>query len=564
VNRPLKLVFAVIPMLWATFSFASTTDFWITQGGAGAANGSSLSNAASCGGPGQSTCAAFNSASNWGSGAAQIGPGTTIHLSGTFTAAANACNYMQFQSSGTSGNPITVHFESGAVLTAPTWGSGCYAIYSSGHNYITVDGGNTGCALFGSPTASASCTSQGTFTGGGTIQATANGTGLAYQANTAAIGAYNCSNCTFENLIISDIYVHTCNGGGTSSSSCSDENGDPTGAIYIDGGSNVIVTNNIAHDMKWCIEDNFNNGDTNVQFYGNQVYNVDHGFVIANSGTDLNFTYGYVYNNWYHDPQNWDDAGNNNHHDGVHFWATGTGVSLTHSYVYNNLFSGNFGYNMNSGVYQENLGYNIAACDAWVFNNVLAPSAGVPTGNGLVGLGANGGVGCWSSVNNTLVGYNTTNATAMNANTTAGTSYNNIVNIVNGAISGYNVDGGAIDYQDYYTIGSGGWNGGGPLSVWVSYCQANFVSTLGCDAHSISTNPNLSSAFVPNSGSPVIAKGKSLYSTCNGEPNPGLGALCYDAAGNARPSSGSWDLGAFQYSSTPAPAAPSGLAAVVE
>jgi hypothetical protein len=535
-------------LLSVSCSFASTTDFWITQNGAGSANGSSLTNAASCGGSGQSACSAFNNSSNWGSGSAQIGAGTTIHLSGTITAAANACNYMQFQGGGSNGSPITVHFESGAVLTAPTWGAGCFAIYSSGHSYIAIDGGNSGKAV------------SNTLSGGGTIQATANGTGLTYQVNTGAIGVYNCSSCTFQNLIISNIYVHTCT---LPVANCTDENGDPTGAIYINGGSNVVVTNNIAHDMKWCIEDNFNNGDTNVQFYGNQVYNVDHGFVISTGATGASFTYGYVYNNWFHDPQNWDDAANNNHHDGVHFWISGTGGSLTHSYIYNNQFSGNFGNNMNSGIYQEALGYNTPACDAWVFNNVLAPTGGVPNGNGLIGLGANGGVGCWNSVNNTLVGYSTSNALALNANTTTGTSYNNIVSTTFGALGGHGVNGGAIDYQDYFNIGSGGWDGGGPLSAWQSYCAANFPSTVGCDAHAISGNPNLTSAFVPNSGSPVIAAGKNVYSVCNGQAKPGLGALCYDAAGVARPSNGGWDMGAFQYGSGLAPAPATNLAAVV-
>ncbi len=547
-NRFQGLMFALMFLLSASFSFASTTDFWITQTGAGSADGSSLSNAASCGGSGQSTCSAFNSASNWGSGSAQIGPGTTIHLSGTFTAAAKACNYMQFQAGGSNGSPLTLHFESGALLTAPTWGAGCGAIYSNGHNYITIDGGNSGSAM------------ANTLSGGGTIQATANGTGLTYQVNGNGILLYSCSNCTVENLIISDIYVHICT---LPVKNCTDENGDPTGAIYIDGGSNVVVTNNIAHDMKWCIEDNFNSGDTNVRFYGNQVYNVDHGFVIATGTTGASFTYGYIYDNWYHDPQNWDDAANNNHHDGVHFWAFGSGNSLTHSYIYNNKFSGNFGTSMNSAVYQEAVGYNVPACDAWVFNNVIAPSAGVPTGNGLIGLGANGGVGCWSSINNTLLGYSTSNAMALNANATKGTTYNNIVSTVDGALGGYTVSVTAIDYQDYYTIGANGWNGGSPLSAWVSYCEVNFPKTIGCDAHSVSGNPNLTSAFVPNSGSPVIAAGKNLYSICNGQANPGLGALCYDAAGVARPSSGNWDVGAFQYNSGSGLAPPTSLAAIV-
>jgi hypothetical protein len=50
------------------------------------------------------------------------------------------------------------------------------------------------------------------------------------------------------------------------------------------------------------------------------------------------------------------------------------------------------------------------------------------------------------------------------------------------------------------------------------------------------------------SGSPAIGAGANLYNLCNGQPNPGLGALCFDANGKARPSSGAWDAGAFSVS----------------
>jgi hypothetical protein len=38
----------------------------------------------------------------------------------------------------------------------------------------------------------------------------------------------------------------------------------------------------------------------------------------------------------------------------------------------------------------------------------------------------------------------------------------------------------------------------------------------------------------------------NFYSICNGQPNPGLGALCFDINGNARPSTGGWNAGAYQ------------------
>lgn len=509
---------------------ASTTDFWITQNGAGSANGSSLGNAAACDttpNTPQTTCAAFNNGSNWGAGATQIGAGTTVHVSGTITAAANAVNYFSFQAGGTSGNPITFLMDSSTVITSPAWATGDFAIYSIGHSYITVNGGATGSAT------------GGTFSGGGTIQATANGTGLAHQNLSAAIGAYTCSNCIFENMTISNIYVHT---------STSDEGGDPTGAIYIDVGSNLTVTNNVAHDMKWCLEYNYGTSDSNVTFSDNLVYNVDHGVAVGGGSANIQVTGLYVFGNYYHDPANWDDAGNNNHHDGVHIWANSGGSEIVqNSFVYNNYFYGNFGTNMNSAIYQEGVGFYNASCNAWIFNNVVSPSAGVPSGNGLLGIGANGGVGCWTAANNTVVGYSTSDGEGLNFNGTAGAAYSNIISTVNSAL-GVTAAPGAIDYNDYYNLGSGGMTGGGAsLATWVSFCLATYTSTIGCDAHAISGNPNLTSGFVPNSGSPVIAAGKNLYSTCNGQANPGLGALCFDAAGKARPSSGGWDIGAYQF-----------------
>ena len=61
----------------------------------------------------------------------------------------------------------------------------------------------------------------------------------------------------------------------------------------------------------------------------------------------------------------------------------------------------------------------------------------------------------------------------------------------------------------------------------------------------------VSALFIPTVNSPMLGTGShpgsNLYSSCNGQPNPGLGALCYDLAGFARPTSAAWDMGAYQY-----------------
>jgi hypothetical protein len=434
---------------------------------------------------------------------------------------------MQLQGGGTVGSPVILLMDATTLLTSPAWASGCAAIYSLGHSNITINGGATGSAT------------AGNLIGGGTIQATGNGTGLPYQTTSAGIAMYNCTNCIFKNITISNIYVH---------SSVSDEGGDPTGAIYVDGGSNLLITNNVAHDMKWCFEHLFNNGDSNVIMSNNLAYNVDHGFVEAPaSSPGFILSSVYIFGNTFHDPSNWDDIANNNHHDGIHEWSFGVGNSITASYNYNNYFYGNFGTNFTSAIFHQ--AFSLGSTDA-VFNNVVAPIGGAG-GNGYIGMGSNGGGG-WLLANNTIIGYSTASGIGFNSNGSAGTAYNNIIATVNSAM--YTIGGNpmqAIDYQDYYNIGSGGWSGGGPLSVWQSYCLSTFPSTVGCDAHAISANPSLGPLYTPNSGAPVNLAGKNLSGICSGQANPGLGALCYDKAGNPRPANGPWSTGAYQYNSAP-------------
>src|SRR4051812_41145129 len=80
----------------------------------------------------------FNTASSWGMGTAQIGPGDTVHVCGTITGSANG-TVLTFQGSGLSGAPITLWFESGAVIQAPFCsGAGC--IIANNRSYIVIDG----------------------------------------------------------------------------------------------------------------------------------------------------------------------------------------------------------------------------------------------------------------------------------------------------------------------------------------------------------------------------------------------------------------------------------------
>ena len=91
-------------------------DVYLAQASAGGNTGANCANALA-------GVTYFNTVGNWTSGTpsgTQIGPATTVHICGTWTGAANG-TLLVAQGSGSSGSPVTVLFESGAVLTAPYW-----------------------------------------------------------------------------------------------------------------------------------------------------------------------------------------------------------------------------------------------------------------------------------------------------------------------------------------------------------------------------------------------------------------------------------------------------------
>jgi hypothetical protein len=96
------------------------------------------------------------------------------------------------------------------------------------------------------------------------------------------------------------------------------------------------------------------------------------------------------------------------------------------------------------------------------------------------------------------------------------------------------------NYNDYYNCYATS------ATCWNEITFANWQSagnTYGAqDANATLGNPNLSAGYVPSSGSAVILAGQNLTSNCATIP-----ALCFDTAGNARPASGAWDIGAYQY-----------------
>jgi len=490
----LGLLFTLLLALPAS---ASLTNVYIAQSSAGSADGTSCANAYAV--------TFFNTSGNWGSGSSQIGPGTTVHLCGTFTFSAGA-TALTFNGSGTSGNPITLLWESGAVLQAPYFSAATFGINGNGASYVVINGGTNG-----------------------VIQNTANGTSLTYQQQSTYIGGFG-SNFQVENLSMPNVYVHTAN----------DDGGGGSWGIEIQGQSNVTIgPGNSFSQCDVCIFDDWTNANnSNLTIYNNNFShaNQDMEFGFYPAGT---FTNVYIYGNTADTWNNWDTADDAFHHNFVHLFTNLSGASITGDiWIYNNVAVGNIGANATSIVYLENNngGAGGSIGTSYIFNNVFSKTnANVPTSTGIVSmLGFNGGY----ILNNTIIDAGGTGSNAYNCINIYqnGWTVKNNIELGCGTYIWQQGSGITASNNDYY---------GASVPQWIyisSYYSAlnSWQSGCGCDASSISSNPNLNGSYVPGSGSPVIGAGVNLSSL-------GITPLDSDAAGNAR-GSGAWTMGAYNSS----------------
>ncbi len=413
----------------------------------------------------------------------------------------------------------------------------------SSQSYITVDG--QGC---------------------GVIQSTNNGqSGFANSVLSQAIMAVNSTNIEVKNLTCGPLYLHNT----TATTSL--------GAPYPvcinftgSSSSNVTIDHDTFTDCAWCA---WGQGNS-VSFHDNTCLNFDHCLGMGNVNTTPT-VWGpvYFYNNSLSHAITWDTGATGQyHHDGLHLWAYCSnggsycsGTYWNNIYVYNNYFYGNWGpINTTAFVFFEENIHN-----AWVFNNWAdCTQAGNECDSAALYLqGTN-----ISSYNNTIVGSGSSQPTALlfhgGPNVVA---QNNLIstaqlliNIASSDESGSNATTiSKLSNNIYMNFkGSSGW-------VW----EGTFLSALAAwKTDSGEINPSYTGSSTVNLpagtlqlGSPGISAGANLYSICNGQPNPGLGALCSDASGNSRPSSGAWDVGAFSFSNSNAqPQAPTNLTIVVQ
>lgn len=523
-----RFLIGLIFLLAATAIPASTSNYYYTESGGGAGT----------------SCGSAHSAAQFNSNADSVQPGDTKHLCGTITIA------LHQQVSGTSGSPITILFESGASIQLPSCGVDSACLDLGGSSYIVVDGG-TPCGWD-----AATQTSEGMCNG--IIEATSNGQGLTTSDGGFGVFANAGSNIEIKNLGIYNIFVPQSSGNSYT--------GPDPACLRVSVASNFSFHDSFCNNAESGVTVVRSTGSpsgyttSNYAMYSDVISNVNGGADGVLDGTSSDF---YIYGNWVGDYALWQSY-SAYHHDGLFFFCDTVCNSFAFLgtfddwYVYDNTFGGTFDSFPSSAVWRMDGTEQTSAL--YFFNNVIAPTDVQLGGGSYAGLNA-GGTSSLAVYNNTwYVPPGTSGSpngipclsSGSNQPAAVSTAYTAENNLMAGCAQ-YQYDQTPITFTaNDYNVYADTCASGHTCTFWYSpytfLTFAQWQTVTSSDAHayySASTGPNLSSSYVPLSGSPAIGAATNLTSVCSGQPNPGLGALCYDAAGNARPSTGAWDNGAY-------------------
>jgi len=468
---------------FALFGFVScasaglAADIYVAQTAQGANNGTNAANAHSV--------AWLNTAS--------LIAGDIVHLCGTIA------NNVTIQPSGSAGNPITLYFEPNAKFSAPTWSGSIITI--SGKN-ITVDGGSNGL-----------------------IEATANGTGLAYSNDFSGITIGSSMNVTVKNLLVRNLYVNIAG---------ADENGGGSGIGASGTVVGIVITNCVVHDMLHGIFFVIYAGCSNLVASHCTAYNCNWGIACGDANGSatldgLTVEHCHVYN-W----QNWTDNADNDHNNGIFLfqnYGTMNNLKVNANYV-----GPGYSTHNTAGVY---ISANSGLTGVIVCNNIFDASDGTSPAYGQINIttpinGTN------YVVNNTFVGANgLTCALGNGKSSTYYASFNNeFVNNTYAIEDIYNSQHTLISDYNHYSASSLYWiSSGGSLSE-LSFL---LLQAAGYDPHSsVNSLDNLNGSYVPQVSSSLIGAGINLTS---------LG-ITTDYAGNPRPATGAWTIGAYVAANT--------------
>jgi len=510
---------------------AAGNNIFITQNAMGAGNGADCADALSA--------SWFNNSANWGSGANQIGPGTTVHICGTITAPVGG-SALSLQGGGSSRSPVTIVFESGAILQSARFGGAsdgscrpCNGgIDVNGFSYVTIDGNKTGI-----------------------IQNTANGMGMANHDQ--SLGIYlKGSNLIVRNLTIKNIFMNKGSGSGSTDSS-----GQSTADIRVDSGSTAIELsgNTLLNSRAGIWSDT-----TGTVKYHNNILD-DHAWQIAISGS--NGAVQDIYDNDIGTYVNWAFPTVTYHTDGIIGYGNPNAVITMN--IYNNYFHGDLGLGSPTGFVFCTYGGPGSGSKCNIFNNVLVGLGSMAVGHdALMYFHSSDGhpLGPHLIANNTFVGGGF--QIEMDGDTT--TKYTIKNNIFQGDAGGdtffYHSE---TNSQPWNTItvnnnlyfsgrAAGGWNWNGQVFATITSWKSGCLRGGGeCDSTSSTADPMLDPIFHLQAGSPSIGLGANMS-------NLGYASLNADKLGVLRSPTLAWDAGAYTFRTTASFPPPTGLTAIVQ
>jgi hypothetical protein len=490
---------------------------YVAQNGAGAENGKD-----GCGNA--HPLSWLDSSDNWGDGEGEIHAGSTVELCGTLTAPITVAG------NGSPGDPITLRFAPSAAIRVASCPATTGCINTASHRYLAIEGAGP--------------------SDHGVIANTDQGTGREHEAS-VGIQALECTGCTVRYLTIANLYIHT---------SRNDSLVEATEVRGIDfSGSDLTIADNTLHDLGWALVAEWNASDGNDRIEHNTIYHIDHGFASTanfNGGSigplyfDHNYTYGYA---------NWDTTSDSYHHDGIHcFSADAVGYEPHYNgfYIYDNRFGGGTGEDMTAQIFLEGTPDKTPCADKtsniWIFNNVATDTTTTAFTNGVFGVFS----GEPHIYNNTLIGQSTPENTCYSTNDTA-TNERFVNNLLTTCSTQISVETGpntfaAGDGIDHNIYASRQNQSNAFICTSNFYPFAAFTSWQRCihgDSASKTTTA-AASALIRTSGqdegaldshSPARRTGVNLSSLCTGPTRP----LCRNIAGEPRPHTGSWNVGAY-------------------
>ncbi len=464
----------------------------------------------------------FNTSGNWGVGATKVNVGDTVILSGTIT------TRLVVQASGSAGNITTILFATGAKLSTAAWTS-TGALDVNGKSYITIDGGATG--TIGGPNGNSALSN-------GIIESTDNGVGLGHTVADAKgiTAASSGGHVTITGMVIRNLFVRAS---GTDTTSSSNK------GVYIDGYSDVLITNCIFHDMEIATLFEYRSTCSNYEYSYITAYNCNWGGGAgpAEDGSTLSSLL--VHDNYFYAWSNWDDTSvsNSYHHNGFFTFGSASQPTSTVTGVryYNNQVgsgtSGEWGTRASSGLWIQD-----KVSDVETYNNLVIGGTTYPP-DGLIGFNPAAALtSTYRAYNNTLVSTDNTVGTAIwidSWQSGAGVQTlileNNIMKGMRFAVAVYDngtfsitSDHNSIYGNDASTPYSYSATGSGVFKTIAQW------KAFGFDSDLITTNPSLSATYKLQTGSPAINAGANLsayFTTDKNGTNRGT----------------TWDIGAYEF-----------------